>query len=301
MLKNRITLWFLSNSKEACRQFSIRRIWLYGVPAIALTVFAAIFFLLSEFLDNRVSQGELSRLKTENQFLMEKYEKIRWSLAEADARFDQLVSKEIAIRTIFNLPEISNSERQLGTGGPRPLRFTEMTDGEKLAAATESQVDHLLKLSEFELQKFAQVESALQGLRDRLDRTPTICPTQGYFSRGFGRQYDPFTGYQQMHRGVDIANRPGSPIVATASGKVIFSGTDRGGMGNLIEIDHGFGYVTRYGHMLKLIARIGQSVNRGDLIGLVGSTGYSTGPHVHYEVLRNGAHVNPREFILTGL
>lgn len=301
MLNKRIILWFLPDNHAAAKQISIPRLWLYSAPAIFVVMVLGSLLLLSTFFGDRVNQSELDRLKAENRFLAEKYEKIRWTLSEAESRFTDLVNKEVAIRTLFNLPEINSAERLLGTGGPAPLGFVSLTDAQQTAVATESQVDRLLKVSEFEMGRFNEVETALTGLKDRLDHTPSINPTHGWASRGYGMHYDPFTGYRQMHKGVDIANRVGTPIVAPASGKVVYAGFDPGGLGNLVAIDHGYGFLTRYGHMSKIHVKVGHTVTRGSGIGLMGSTGYSTGSHLHYEVWRNGKALDPREYVLNGL
>ena len=117
-------------------------------------------------------------------------------------------------------------------------------------------------------------------------------PIAGKISSYFGIRKDPFTGEAQFHRGVDIAAKEGTPIYPAASGKVIFSGT-RGGYGNLVEIMHQDGTVTKYGHTLKNIVKQGDTVNPSQPIAYVGSTGRSTGPHLHFEVVKNGDSVNP--------
>ena len=108
---------------------------------------------------------------------------------------------------------------------------------------------------------------------------------------------DPFTGYRQMHHGLDIANHRGTPIIATADGRVSSVGRNSG-LGKIVAIDHGYGFRTRYAHLSEIKVKRGQRVKRGDVIGLMGSTGYSTGPHLHYEVIRNGKTVNPIKYIL---
>jgi murein DD-endopeptidase MepM/ murein hydrolase activator NlpD len=101
-----------------------------------------------------------------------------------------------------------------------------------------------------------------------------------------------------MHKGIDLAGPTGTPVVSTARGQVSYAGYDAGGLGNLVVIDHGYGFLTRYGHLSKILVRTGQTVGRGDLIALSGSTGYSTGPHVHYEVWRNGSALDPMQYII---
>jgi murein DD-endopeptidase MepM/ murein hydrolase activator NlpD len=119
---------------------------------------------------------------------------------------------------------------------------------------------------------------------------------KGFVSSFFGERQDPFTGHQAFHKGVDFAGQAGSEVVAVAAGIVTWAGR-RAGYGSLVEINHGDGYVTRYGHNQKNLVTVGQTVTRGESIALMGSTGRSTGPHVHFEVLRNGRQVNPASFI----
>jgi murein DD-endopeptidase MepM/ murein hydrolase activator NlpD len=118
----------------------------------------------------------------------------------------------------------------------------------------------------------------------------------GFVSSYFGARQDPFTGHQAFHKGIDMATQAGADVVAVAAGVVTFAG-ERAGYGTMVEVSHGNGYVTRYGHNAKTLVHVGQTVTRGEALALVGSTGRSTGPHVHFEVLRNGRQVNPLSFI----
>jgi len=118
----------------------------------------------------------------------------------------------------------------------------------------------------------------------------------GFISSYFGERADPFDGLEAFHKGVDFAGTPGSPVTAVAAGVVTWAG-ERTGYGKLIEINHGDGFTTRYGHNERTLVTVGQTVKRGERIALMGSTGRSTGPHVHFEVLRNGRQVNPLSYI----
>lgn len=120
--------------------------------------------------------------------------------------------------------------------------------------------------------------------------------TQGYLSSPFGRRSDPFTGQQRMHKGVDFAAREGADVVAVAAGVVTWSGR-KSGYGTMVEINHGDGYVTLYAHNKENLVRVGELVQRGQVIAKVGSSGRSTGPHVHFEVIKDGRQVNPYAFI----
>jgi murein DD-endopeptidase MepM/ murein hydrolase activator NlpD len=120
--------------------------------------------------------------------------------------------------------------------------------------------------------------------------------TRGWMSSRYGFRTDPFSGRRTMHKGVDFAAKSGTDIIATASGVVTFSG-ERWGYGNMVEINHGNGLTTRYGHAKELLVEAGEIVKPGQPVALVGSSGRSTGPHVHYEVLKNGRQVDPHPYI----
>lgn len=133
--------------------------------------------------------------------------------------------------------------------------------------------------------------------KDSLLSTPSIWPVKGYLTSGFGWRRSPFSGASKMHKGLDISNKVGTPISAPARGAVTFSGPD-GAYGICVTVDHGNGIVTRYAHMSKTLVKVGDYVQRGDVIGALGNTGRSTGPHLHYEVILNGTPVDPMRYIL---
>ena len=153
-------------------------------------------------------------------------------------------------------------------------------------------------------ERSASVGSRLSALESQFARretlvssTPTVAPVRGLLNSGFGARRDPFTGEDAFHAGLDISTLRHEPVLATASGVVVRSGW-RGDYGKAVEIDHGNGYRTIYGHMDAIFVREGQKVQRGERVGLVGSTGRSTGPHLHYEVRLGDRILNPLEYIL---
>lgn len=160
--------------------------------------------------------------------------------------------------------------------------------------------DFLDKLSESTRLEEVRQQDLLRALRDNrtiLAAMPTIWPVTGFISSSFGGRMSPFGRGGQFHKGLDISNRIGTPIVASAEGSVILSGPD-GAYGNSVEINHGGGIVTKYAHMQRATVRQGEWVKRGQIIGYVGMSGRTTGPHLHYEVRLNGAPVNPMRYIL---
>ena len=148
------------------------------------------------------------------------------------------------------------------------------------------------------------IDSRLQLVRQSVayrealaDATPIIWPAAGWISAAYGYRADPFTGQRNFHPAVDISTRKGQPVSATATGRV-FSASRNGAYGNLVEIDHGFGLTTRYGHLSEFAVAVGDTVMRGDLIGFVGATGRATGYHVHYEVWAHGRSLNPMRLLV---
>jgi murein DD-endopeptidase MepM/ murein hydrolase activator NlpD len=139
----------------------------------------------------------------------------------------------------------------------------------------------------------------LKANTDRLEATPSIAPADGPLSSLFSRgRKHPVLRYSRPHKGIDIAAPTGEPIMAPAKGVITFAGTRSGGYGRMVEIDHGYGYVTRFAHASRILVRTGQKVQRGDRIALVGETGLTSGPHLHYEVEVNGSQVDPLNFIM---
>jgi murein DD-endopeptidase MepM/ murein hydrolase activator NlpD len=150
----------------------------------------------------------------------------------------------------------------------------------------------------------AGLESRLQTVRSDVDKrnqlaaaTPSIWPTHGWLSSSMGNRADPLTGEKDFHPGLDISADKGDPVYSTADGRVTHA-TSAGNYGNLVIVDHGYGLETRYGHLSTFKVTIDQRVKRGDLLGLVGSTGRTTGPHLHYEVRANGRILNPLQLLL---
>lgn len=185
-----------------------------------------------------------------------------------------------------------NFDREPPTGGPESGEgvSAQIPDLSKMLVELESRVS----LRESQL---AALENVILARELKEEIHPEGRPVaNGFISSYFGEREDPFDGREAFHKGVDFAGDKGSSVVAVAAGVVTWAG-ERAGFGKLIEISHGDGYVTRYGHAERTLVVVGQTVTRGQPVALMGSTGRSTGPHVHFEVLRNGRQVDPLSFI----
>jgi murein DD-endopeptidase MepM/ murein hydrolase activator NlpD len=167
---------------------------------------------------------------------------------------------------------------------------------DQVAQISEASVN-LREQAELEEQNFAELQEMFQDRVDRLLHTPSILPTRGWITSEFGYRYNPFSATRTFHAGMDIANRAGTSVLATADGVVTYVGV-AGGFGNVVIIDHGYNLVTKFGHNSKIVVHKGDHVHRGQKISEMGSTGRSTGPHCHYQVEVRHRPVNPRYFIL---
>lgn len=190
-----------------------------------------------------------------------------------------------------------NFEQPPAQGGP-------VTGGDELAGSSMDVPDFLESLQELAAkiedrsQQLGVLEEMLMTRNLQAEVIPAGRPiTRGWLSSYYGMRTDPFSGRRAHHSGIDFAGKMGSDVVTVAAGVVTYAGR-RSGYGNLVEINHGKGYVTRYGHNSKILVDVGETVKKGQIIAKMGSSGRSTGPHVHFEVLVNGRAVDPKKYIL---
>ena len=263
---------------------SSSRIRRFCVPkrSLRILIFLTLILLCASFYGfyGLTQQAAHFRTEVENQRLRAENEKQRLALTQLSTRVEAVedTSRKLAEKSGVTSEETVSP----GSGGPaQPL------DANSLAALDE-------KMSQLE-RKMKAYESVL---RER-GFTPTVWPVVGKLESGFGGRSNPFGGRSyEFHSGQDIDAAPGEPVVAGASGKVTFVGWQNG-HGQLIVVDHGGGLTTRYGHLSHIDVAQGQTVARSQFIGRVGSTGRSTGPHLHYEVRINDEPVNPLQYLLT--
>jgi len=182
-----------------------------------------------------------------------------------------------------------NFEESPGIGGPEELGLQELDFG--------SEIDEVILELEDREQQLGVLENILMSSHMQEEVLPEGRPIKrGWISSYYGMRTNPFSGKLQFHKGMDFAAKSGSDVLAVAGGVITWS-SKRYGYGNLVEINHGNGYMTRYGHNAKNLVEVGDTVKKGQLISLMGSTGRSTGPHVHFEVLKNGRQINPQKFV----
>ena len=238
--------------------------------------------------------AELQQMLDADQQKMAVYARTLGRMQARISRLDQLGSK------LVNVASLDRSEFDFGLepafGGPREQQ-PEILNVEAGLHETMQNLDG--RLSQLDAQIVA-VDYILEKKRDATSARPHAWPTEGgWISSRFGSRIDPFTGHPSQHYGVDIANRYGAPILGASRGVVTFAGK-MPDFGYVVDVEHGHGYKTRYGHMGSLAVKVGDVVEHNQLLGRIGSTGHSTGPHLHYEVRRFGKLVNPRSFLPRG-
>ena len=242
--------------------------------------------------DIKHQQDQLELVRLESDANLEALtQKIAYYQAHIN-RLDALGNK------LMNMADLDDLEIDFtqppGFGGPDS--YTDVANQDVLASMEQTLATISSQLQSQE-NKLHTLDVMLTDRNLREEVYPQGRPIEkGWISSHFGKRVDPFSGKQEFHRGVDFAGKYFSNVISVAGG-VVTEADDRSGYGNLVEIDHGNGYVTRYGHNDELSVKIGQTVKKGQVIAKMGSTGRSTGPHVHFEVLKNGARVDPMKFI----
>ncbi len=244
-----------------------------------------------------------SELRSELVLLNRSLDLTERKVVDLEEEMEKRIALDEKVRVVSDLEIIHEEVRSLGVGGTgwhlkRPDLVSPQI-GNRLVSIGE-RIDKLERQARFEQDSFEKIVGELAQREKLLAHTPSIMPAQGFMTSYFGWRISPITKRREFHKGLDIANLVGTPIVATADGKITFAGWRRG-FGRFLTVDHGYGYITRYGHLKSILVKVGDRVFRGQTIGLLGASGKVTGPHVHYEVLVNRRHVNPKGYIHSGL
>ena len=242
-----------------------------------------------------------AELSTENMLLREQVKNLNERFEAVAGSLQKLAQSDDQLRTAVDLPKVDLEEREMGTGGTSAEIYNGLVskDAGELLSSSTLLLDKIEKEVLFQKQSYKLITAKQEENKKLFASMPAIKPMQGTYSyHGFGVRRDPFLGTLRMHKGVDIHGNVGTPVYATGDGVVGFSGVTGSSYGTALEINHGFGYKTWYAHLSKCVARSGQHVRRGQLIAYSGNTGRSKGPHLHYEVRKNGQQQNPVEYFV---
>lgn len=305
MSKKYLTLMVIPHNEDRVREVNVSRPFLWGLSgAFLVSICALIFYTIGYYIKLNRELQQVS-LQTENSELKYQFERVSRDLKSLRTKVDDLSETDRMMRVLVSLAEPGKDVRQMGVGGlsnePPPWEARISYSAGELLKNTYTDMDQLLREAQFLTASFDTIESRLTSSEKVRRHTPSILPlptnTDWWETSSFGYRNHPFTGRKDFHNGVDISARPGTSILATADGEILTVNKDKN-LGWYVSIGHGFGFRTVYGHLkVKPPLRKGQKVKRGDTVGKLGNTGKSTGPHLHYAVIRNNRAQNPKKFI----
>jgi murein DD-endopeptidase MepM/ murein hydrolase activator NlpD len=298
------TIVLLPEGPSEVRQFRLSRDVIRMTLALTLFAVAALAGLLLTLAGGSSPVHADARLLAKNEVLERELEYMAERMRMLEGSLAGLADRDTKYRLLAGLEPMDADVMLAGIGGPddTALESSELYAVDRqtatLAFDVTTELDALIRRASVLSSSWSEAERALSRNHARLAATPSIQPTQGFLTSSFSAsRRHPLFHRARPHNGIDIAAPTGTPVVATANGRVQMAAR-RGDYGLLIEIDHGFGVVTRYAHLSRMAVKEGQRVERGQQIGAVGTSGLSAGPHLHYEVLVNGRNTNPTRFIL---
>lgn len=280
----------------------IRLLRILGFLSTTFVTSAIILAIAYRFLDSpkeKMMKGDVNNLR-------DQYEQLQSQIAHLNSAIAELEKRDNNIyRNVFEAAPLPDSVRYGKKYSEMdPSRFAYISPEEMLGNIKQN-IEILSHRVGTQKASFDTLERLVKSKEEMLKSIPAIQPVSdknlNYIASGFGYRIDPIYKTVKMHTGLDFTAPIGTPIYATGNGTVSAAEYDAGGYGNNVVIEHGFGYETLYGHMAKIKVRMGQRVKRGEVIGWIGNTGKSTGPHCHYEVIKNGTKVDPVHFFFNDL
>ena len=288
--QRRWTFLVVPHGSDSPRSYSLSETFLKRLAICA----SAVGLVAAMGVGVALSHLALKLRHTDDRSLLGSVSLMQARLDSLDDTLRAITRRDQQIRLLAGLSADSAAQQRDSAGGPTLAigGVTEMTVG------SSSDIDRMIKRANSLAASFAEVSGTLAHNTEKMARIPSIMPTAGWLSSNFSlSRFHPILHYARPHEGIDVSAPMGAPIVAPAGGTVRLV-TWETGYGNVLEIDHGDGIVTKYAHCSRIVVKLGQKVKRGQIIANVGSTGLSTGPHVHYEIHVNGKVVDPLTYVL---
>jgi murein DD-endopeptidase MepM/ murein hydrolase activator NlpD len=280
----------------------VKLLRIFGFIAAAFVTAALISFIAFRF----VGSPNEKLLRMDNERLQDKYKELNDRVKVSQQQVDELVKRDNEVyRAIFEASPIPDSARARALAQQQEIARVENMRNKELLNSLIGTLNNLSHYIAAQKGSYVEINELLKNKEQLYAATPAIQPVSNKdlnrIASGFGYRIDPIYKTRKLHAGLDFTAPQGTPIYATANGTVTIAGNTGDGYGNHVVINHGFGYETLYGHMVRVKVRNGEKVTRGQVIGWVGSTGKSTGPHCHYEVHKNGQKIDPVYFFYNDL
>jgi murein DD-endopeptidase MepM/ murein hydrolase activator NlpD len=280
----------------------MRLLQVFGFIAASIVTGIIIVLIAFRYLDSPKEKI----LRQENEDMKENYTVLKERVKQLDLQMDELENRDNEVyRSIFEADPIPDSARVKEMEKTKEVKLVQSMGETELITSMTAQLNNLSYRLGYQLKSYAAIENMVKNKEKLLLAIPAIQPVSNKdlnrIASGFGYRIDPVYKTTRFHGGLDCTAAIGTPIYATADGTIKEAGYNTGGFGNHVVINHGYGYQTLYGHMSRIAVRDGQSVKRGQVIGYVGNSGKSTGAHLHYEVIKNGTHLDPVYFFYNDL
>lgn len=272
-----------------------------GLFSVSFCVAIALLYIGYTYIDSpkeKQLKREIAQMSLQYEILQDRMKQVGVVLEDIQERDDNIY------RALFNVDPIPSDIRKAGYGGVDRYKNLESYHNSQIMVESAKKIDEIANTLIVQAKSYEELTELSKSKLEMMASIPAISPInsknlhQGI--SGFGSRLHPVYKIKKKHLGIDFASPVGTPIYATGNGKVSESGSDRG-YGKMVKIDHGYGYETLYGHMSQIKVKKGQTVKRGEVIGLVGNSGISTGPHLHYEVIKENRPVNPIDFFYNDL
>lgn len=296
-------LYYFSKSKLKFIEVKQYKTKLYAFLGTGVFTTLALTFCIYTFILPLYGVDNPASLKKENEILLQKLNEIVRQYEILNNDLDSLLEINNDLRIAANLVPVSPDEKKLGVGGgyfDNNLDFLSDNSQLKFQQAF-NYMEEVTRKINFEKKQYLEISEKLKENKKLFESLPAIKPCDGTIAmNGFGMRIHPILNVKRMHDGIDIITDRGTSVHATGNGIIEFAGK-RGGLGLTVELDHGFGYKSIYGHLSEIKVKDGQKVSRGDLIAKSGNSGLSSGPHLHYEIHHDGVKLNPIEFFFDEL
>lgn len=280
----------------------VRLLQVLGYIAASIVTGILIFAITFRYIDSPKEK----LLRQQNDDLKQNYKVMDERIKQLQLQMDEIANRDNYVyRSIFESNPIPDSARVKEMEKKKEVQLVQSMGETELVNSMAAQLNNLSLRMAYQVKSFGAIENMVKNKEKLLAAIPSIQPISNRnlnrVSSGFGYRIDPVYKDRRLHPGLDFTAPVGTPIYAAADGVVRDAGFNTGGYGNRVVVNHGFGYETLYAHMVRIKARVGTRVKRGEVIGYVGSTGKSTGPHLHYEVHKNGTQLDPIYFFYNDL
>jgi len=298
MSDNLFTLMIIPNRKSGVKKITIPKVFVRNVLIVAIIAVVASLYVIYDYASIKRDRAELARLKAQIKEQSQQFEELAMKIDSFSDRMEELrkVDKKIRMLAYETSPD---KKLPLGVGGSdRETRIKDLLNKDQTTVVAAMR-DNIAKLNDdanLREKSFTELIAFLNEQKSFLASTPSLWPVEGWVTSEFGFRKSPFGAGTEFHKGLDISTRFGKEIVAPADGLVVKSGFEQQD-GNYLRMEHGHGFETAYLHLSRIVAKLGMRVKRGEIIGYVGDTGRSTGPHLHYAVSVNGVAVDPERFL----